>query len=276
MTLTMEALEAVEEEQEGKGGIITATGNADYSNVAINGIGPSTQQLIEQETKMTNEPPPASHNSPPVLTEELTKCMCGDPAADLGMIQCDRCKAWEHVVCAGYFSNQDKRLLSLANSERLCYHCQYIPCPPDIRTHIRDLCRLRRALSIIYNEGFQNCHVMARRMAMSMFSMSALCRRLEQEGFLKVTKGKGNTNQYEVLKTLDAKARIKQYYSQDYLNKDTLFQSKLSRKRQSSQGKDPVQMQHEPKIVESQKTMITPKKRRKQSSAAGGYISCQA
>lgn len=90
------------------------------------------------------------------------RCMCGDPEQDLGMVQCDECKAWEHVVCAGYFSNSDKRLEAL--DKRSCLYCEHGQSSPAILAFLRELCRMRRALSVMYGEGFGNCQTMSRRL----------------------------------------------------------------------------------------------------------------
>lgn len=98
----------------------------------------------------------------PPISDKGVRCMCGDQEQDLGMVQCDECKAWEHVVCAGYFSNSDKRLDTV--DKRSCYYCGYGQSSPAILTFLRELCRIRRALSVMYGEGFGNCHVMSKRL----------------------------------------------------------------------------------------------------------------
>ena len=68
----------------------------------------------------------------------------------------------KHVVCAGYFSNSDKRLEAL--DKRSCLYCEHGQSSPAILAFLRELCRMRRALSVMYGEGFGNCQTMSRRL----------------------------------------------------------------------------------------------------------------
>lgn len=128
----------------------------DDSNVAVRGtvpIGEMTQAMAESRIEAREQ----KDNNGDKHREQANRvrCVCKDPNSDLGMIQCDRCRCrcWEHIVCAGFYSDADKRLESVQS--RVCFACLFGEHPEASAQHrfIRDLCRMRRALSVMYGEG---------------------------------------------------------------------------------------------------------------------------
>ena len=195
------------------------------------------------------------------------RCMCGDYEQDLGMVQCDACKSWEHVVCAGYFSNSDKRLETV--DKRSCYYCEYGQSSQDVLTFLRELCRMRRALSVMYGEGFGNCRVMSKRLGnqvifivagISVAQFVPIYKRLEVEGFVSKVQGipSHGPAAYKVQKTLEAKAKIKEYFILDLMSIEGF--AKL--------------VGVEGKTASVEVTNPPPPKRRKQSSLAAGALTC--
>ena len=163
----------------------------------------------------------------PPINNKGVRCMCGDYEQDLGMVQCDECKAWEHVVCAGYFSNSDKRLETA--DKRSCYYCEYGQSSQAVHIFLRELCRMRRALSVMYGEGFGNCQVMSKRLGnqiifivvgMSVVQFVPIYKRLEAEGFVRKIQEASSHGPvaYKVQKTLEAKAKIKEYFVLDLVS----------------------------------------------------------
>lgn len=261
MTLSMETLAAAKDEGE--------------SNVAVKGV--SSQQLTQvtecMAKVMSSENEPAkplpdsrravkrkADNPSVPISAKGVRCMCGDYETDLGMIQCDGCKAWQHVVCAGYYSNVDKRLEDVGRQS--CYYCSHGTCSQAVQAFLRDLCRMRRALSVMYGEGFASCTAMAKRLGTSIGQFSRLYKRLEAEGFVKRSLGGAaqKNAQYEVQKTLEAKAKIKRYFVLDLAAFEKFGQLMSLEKPAASRCE----------AVEASK------RRRKQSTALSGALLCNA
>lgn len=199
------------------------------SNVAVRGtvpIGEMTQALVEARIECPQSPKapsPKARSKPKVLrikgkdTAEAeasnVSCFCGDQSNDLGMIQCDECKYWEHTVCAGFYSNTDKRLESF--TKRVCYRCYFNanPAHSEVLKFVTLLCRIRRALSIIYGEGFDNKNALRVRLGISGKGIAVVANRLLSEGFLVNDPSAKNNCKLSVCKTLEAKARIKAYFN---------------------------------------------------------------
>lgn len=216
---------------------------ASDSNVAVHGTQPVGQLTEAMKNLQASDNNVAKENCvegkiEPLKAEEGVRCMCEDPTDDLGMIQCDVCKQWEHVVCAGFYSNSDKRLQDVTGP-RNCLTCQHRAASKNIKLmgFLRDLCRMRRTLSIIYGEGFKSKRELARRLGISTLqfskyfngchfsqtffgrlagtftaSFARIYARLEQEGFAKTLSG-GPSAKYKVIKTLAIKSRIKSYFT---------------------------------------------------------------
>lgn len=261
MTLSIETLAAAKDE--------------DGSNVAVKGVGSQQlTQLTECMAKVMSpekEPPrplPDKRRAVKRKTDKLNvpisakgvRCMCGDYETDLGMIQCDECKAWQHVVCAGYYSNIDKRLQDVEH--RSCFYCSHGTCSQTVQVFLRDLCRMRRALSVMYGEGFASCAVMAKRLGTSINQFSTLYKRLEAEGFVKRSSGGPSQRnvQYEVQKTLEAKAKIKRYFVLDPMSFERFAQLMSLEKPKAS----------------CCEALESAKRRRKQSSVLSGALLCNA
>ena len=199
------------------------------SNVAVKGTESSARpeavktEVFANKSEKKRLSLASQSTQPPVISSDGIRCTCGDYAQDLGMIECDTCKAWEHVVCAGFFSNQDKRLEGLAR--RSCFYCLYWG-NKEAMHFLQGLCRMRRALSVTYGEGFTSKQAMAKRLGRKVLflgigwkSFEPIYRNLVEEGFLRILQGTsgagGAGHRHEVVKTLEAKAAIKRYFNLD-------------------------------------------------------------
>lgn len=80
------------------------------------------------------------------------------------MIECDQCGNWQHTVCAGFYSNKDKRI----PSKYLCFECEYPrSIYPKTMEFIRDLACFRRVLSVIFNESIKTMNELGKRLSMT-------------------------------------------------------------------------------------------------------------
>jgi PHD-finger len=159
-------------------------------------------------------------NNKPTETSVNTDCICGLKESDLAMLFCDFCKTWQHTVCCGYFTNNDKRL---PEGPYRCLTCQYRGKPGILRFCCK-LAQFRRALYITYHEGIESAASFGDRVGVPQLDNAGLLRRLLQEKFIeKIPKDEsvpmeGRSRaafRYHVARNADVKRKLKIYFSTD-------------------------------------------------------------
>ena len=123
------------------------------------------------------------------------------------MIECDECHQWQHTVCMGFFSNRDSRI----PQKFVCYSCQYPKAPFKITQFLQNRCQFRRALSIIYQEGFQSQIQLSRRLGVGLRRTRRIQQQLAKEGFIQVKTG----HIYDVVKNSETRQKVKCYFLTD-------------------------------------------------------------
>ncbi|KAI9597383.1 hypothetical protein BDF19DRAFT_411840 [Syncephalis fuscata] len=95
------------------------------------------------------------------------ECPCGIKASERDMLCCDLCRNWGHLYCYGYLSRTDARL----PKRHICYTCtvNHLNAQGKLLTikkqNMRHIALNRRALGIIWNEGWPNTAAMFTRRA---------------------------------------------------------------------------------------------------------------
>lgn len=130
--------------------------------------------------------------------EKIIKCLCCINNNDGEMMQCNSCKNWIHTHCAGFFSNNDKRV-------PLYYKC--VKCNGNFTMYQRNLAIYRRVLGIIYNENFENKNYLKIRLGISMRSIDRIFKQLLSDKFIEY-----ENCIYNVQKTKEAKNKLKEYF----------------------------------------------------------------
>eukprot|EP00923_Selenidium_pygospionis_P004380 GHVN01007028.1.p2 GENE.GHVN01007028.1~~GHVN01007028.1.p2 ORF type:complete len:478 (+),score=53.10 GHVN01007028.1:2-1435(+) len=147
-------------------------------------------------------------------------CHCGTNESDSDMIQCEVCFLWQHTVCAGFYSNKDKRI---HGQKYECYGCKYKG-KKNVFRFISELSCFRRVLSVIYNEGMGSIEGLSSRLGMPLPQTSLLVERGVQEGFLCVedheepgtqTSEIETVKKYCVVKTMEIREKVKFYFNTD-------------------------------------------------------------
>lgn len=179
-------------------------------------IDPKNQtELIDQTPKISNfniihsnkkeEPVNGIDNgldkSVKQLEKEQVLCMCKVNKNENDMLQCDKCSNWLHTICCGFFSNNDKRI---PIGEFICDNCKKMQTPESLFM----LSNQRRALSVIYNEGFENQNVLVTKLSLKRDFIRKIVHLFIEEGFLKK-----HGQKYEVVKDDRTRNRIKEYFS---------------------------------------------------------------
>ncbi|KAM0676814.1 hypothetical protein BDAP_002632 [Binucleata daphniae] len=131
----------------------------------------------------------------------IRKCLCGVNNDDGDMLQCDKCDAWMHTVCCGFFSNTDKRM---PEKEYICDFCK----KEFSLEYLRKIAMYRRALSVIYNEGFTTIDGLSMRLAFSVQCIKKIINKFIEEGFIVKDR-----EEFVVIKNSETKAKIKIYFS---------------------------------------------------------------
>lgn len=155
---------------------------------------------IEPKKMKTNE---MKFKTPKIETKEEIKCVCSININDGDMLQCDKCMAWLHTICCGYFSNDDKRIPS---GDYVCDLCLNI----EDKEMLRNVAFDRKILSAIYNENCKDETKINIRLGINMELVRKILVKFEGEGFL-VKNGKT----YDIMKGKDVKEKIKTYFSID-------------------------------------------------------------
>lgn len=134
--------------------------------------------------------------------EETAKidCICGINLNDLDMLQCDKCNAWSHTICCGYFSNNDKRISRI-------YTCNIC-----LKNKILRLALYRRALSINYNEEILGVRWFSKRLGVGDKMASNLIKRMVSDGFLQLIPLNTRYKKYIAVKNESIKEKVKKYF----------------------------------------------------------------
>lgn len=127
------------------------------------------------------------------------RCTCLINSNDGDMIQCDGCHSWLHTVCAGFFSNQDRRIPGV-------YTCLY--CSGGLSTGERNASIYRRALGVIYNENFSTGECVRGRLGITSHFSKVLLKRLREDGFVAV-RGRGCV----AVRNNTTREKIKEYFN---------------------------------------------------------------
>lgn len=143
----------------------------------------------------------------PKAKEDEVKCICNINISDSDMLYCDICKCWLHTVCCGFFTNTDRRIPS---GKYVCLICTE-KSPKSLYMY-RSLAIFRRTLSIIYNENLESVSWLSQRLGISHNYSKNTVNRLVNEGFVKRRKIK-NGMAYDIIKTQEAKEKIKDYFT---------------------------------------------------------------
>lgn len=138
-----------------------------------------------------------------------TSCFCGCNLNDLDMIQCDCCSTWQHTVCVGFYSNRDHRIQS---TNYICFNCRHKNDNATMK-FIKNLASYRRALSVTFNEGFENAKQLADRLGYSLRATSRHINRMLEEKFIEKQGSSSRNKEYQVIKTKQVRDRLRQYFN---------------------------------------------------------------
>eukprot|EP00866_Antonospora_locustae_P001639 jgi/Antlo1/1639/156 len=143
----------------------------------------------------------------PKAKRDEVRCICNINISDSDMLYCDMCNSWLHTVCCGFFTNTDRRI---PTGKYVCILCT----EKDAKSLYlyRNLAIFRRTLSIIYNENLESVSWLSQRIGISHNYARNTVNRLVNEGFVLRRKVK-NGMAYEIIKTQDAKEKIKEYFT---------------------------------------------------------------
>lgn len=143
----------------------------------------------------------------PKAKEDEVRCICNINISDSDMLYCDMCNSWLHTVCCGFFTNTDRRI---PTGKYVCTLCA----EKDAKSLYlyRNLAIFRRTLSIIYNENLESVSWLSQRLGISHNYARNTVNRLVNEGFVVRRKVK-NGMAYEIVKTQEAKEKIKEYFT---------------------------------------------------------------
>ncbi|KAI9179672.1 hypothetical protein H9P43_005000 [Blastocladiella emersonii ATCC 22665] len=107
---------------------------------------PQPQQILPPSLPLPTATGPTATGT--TTSTDHVDCVCGHNENDNGMVQCEGCKSWSHVVCWGYFHGNDPRCL---NADFACHRCR-VDVSPGMYDKLRDLALVRTAISVTWNE----------------------------------------------------------------------------------------------------------------------------
>ncbi|CAG8550987.1 12511_t:CDS:10, partial [Ambispora leptoticha] len=162
------------------------------------------------------------------------QCDCGSSISDDEMIHCSKCDTWGHVVCYGYTSKRDPRMLK----NHVCYRCLHseFECNKKNRVSLKkseelwnieklgDLALLRRMLIILWNEEPpKNYQVLRERLGVKYNNATRrVQKRLKDEGFIKPSFNNNKNNNgrvktskeplFSVVKSPENKCKMEIYF----------------------------------------------------------------
>lgn len=174
--------------------------------------------IVSNEDGCESEAP---HRISSPTGNESISCSCGCNENDLSMICCDSCKTWQHTVCAGYYTNADKRLKGI---DYVCLKCKYAAYP-SLTPFLINISSIRRALYVIYHEGIKNTKDFGDSLGFEYRKSRDIVRRLISEKFIeRVDACETDPNAYRhnskffkfvVQHNSDVKKSLKRYFNQD-------------------------------------------------------------
>ncbi|CAG8581037.1 6466_t:CDS:10 [Ambispora gerdemannii] len=161
------------------------------------------------------------------------QCDCGSRTSDGEMIRCSKCDTWGHVVCYGYTSKRDPRLLE----NHVCYRCLHSEFERNKKNNVsaknddelwsieklEDLALLRRMVIILWNEEPpKNYQVLRERLGIKYSKATQrVQKRLKNEGFIKQNSKQTNNNGraknsneplFIVIKSPENKSKMENYF----------------------------------------------------------------
>ncbi|ELA45904.1 hypothetical protein VCUG_02610 [Vavraia culicis subsp. floridensis] len=133
-------------------------------------------------------------------TTSVVNCICRINHSDLDMLQCDKCNAWSHTVCCGFFSNNDKRIP------------QFYTCNICLDNNISKLALYRRALSVNYNEEILGIRWLGKRLGVREGVAGRLIKKLLNDGFVRTVALNIRHKKYIAVKNENVKKKVKKYF----------------------------------------------------------------
>jgi len=123
-------------------------------------------------------PLPNPSNHPPQYTPipKTINCICQINNKEKETIRCQKCQNLSHVVCNGYFSLTDRRI----PKEFKCPECK----GEKLTIEDKKIAIFRRALSVVFNEEFQNRKYIRDRIGLTDAYSLFVFRKLIEEGFI--------------------------------------------------------------------------------------------
>ena len=162
-------------------------------------------------------------------------CPCGDQTNDTEMVQCERCEKWQHTSCAGFCSNNDRRI----GKGYTCIPCLYGPLDGKTTGLVRDFTRKRRTIGILFSDGIASGANLRSRLQCSAKKIPGLLRQLEEEKILQINRLSHVPKITKITSKETKDYIISQYFSEITLEKHptlaaALFQPKKPAKIKSS------------------------------------------
>ncbi|KAF9333473.1 DNA binding protein [Podila minutissima] len=125
---------------------------------------------------------------------DILDCVCGAAGDEGDMFQCSECKLWGHLWCYGYTSCRDSR----RPAKDLCYKCllqkqvalgrldqlkTFFANP--LWTNLQNSCLLRRAIAILWQEGYSGCYKFSKRINIKITKARAMEKVLIDQEYLR-------------------------------------------------------------------------------------------
>lgn len=191
----------------------------DRNTCPLSPIGTSPPAEIESIDVVQPDPVSPDIAKLSLQQQGTVRCCCDVNENDLGMILCDQCGYWLHVVCMGYLANEDKRIPA---GPFECYYCRYNRNDPEVAAFILKTTRIRRSISIILHEGFLSPSWFADRLGLDMAATRNIMNYLLEERFLIRTQNSSQVTarqhvryRYEVSRNDETKSKIRQLFTYD-------------------------------------------------------------
>ncbi|KAG0038890.1 DNA binding protein [Podila clonocystis] len=125
---------------------------------------------------------------------DILNCVCGAEGDESDMVQCSECNLWGHLWCYCYSSCRDTR----RPEKDLCYKCLLqkhvgLGRPDQLKTffanpvwtNLQDSCLLRRAIAILWQEGYSGCYKFSKRIHIKITKARAMEKVLIDQEYLR-------------------------------------------------------------------------------------------
>ena len=177
-------------------------------------VGVSMERLIEGDrTNNKDKEPEPGLNKETIKEKETGKdkiqCLCGCQLNDLDMIQCECCQTWQHTVCAGFYSNRDSRIQAI---KYICFSCRFVNNKAAMG-ELKAVACYRRALSVVFNEGFSDEKKLSSRLGFSRACTKKQITRMLTDEFL--VKENNGGSQISVVKTKQTRDKLRVYFDHE-------------------------------------------------------------